>query len=115
MKKKKRLSSSLLLIGFKNANFLKENHKNNYDDTVKAIRKIKSLTDKPFGTGILLEFDNSNTISMMRKSCSCKFTGVNFLKKKLMKLINMVPRSYTRTRVCRSSRKGDCSWGGLNH
>ncbi|PIA60859.1 hypothetical protein AQUCO_00300405v1 [Aquilegia coerulea] len=35
---------------------------NNYDETVKAIRAIKKLTDKPFGAGILLEFDNSKTI-----------------------------------------------------
>ncbi|KAF5202035.1 Nitronate monooxygenase [Thalictrum thalictroides] len=35
---------------------------NNYDETVKAIRKIRELTDKPFGAGILLEFDNSKTI-----------------------------------------------------
>ncbi|KAF5177497.1 Nitronate monooxygenase [Thalictrum thalictroides] len=35
---------------------------NNYEETVKAIRKIKCLTNKPFGAGILLEFDNSKTI-----------------------------------------------------
>ncbi|PIA36261.1 hypothetical protein AQUCO_03400279v1 [Aquilegia coerulea] len=35
---------------------------NKYDETVKAIREIKKLTKKPFGAGILLEFDNSKTI-----------------------------------------------------
>ncbi|KAF5200204.1 Nitronate monooxygenase [Thalictrum thalictroides] len=35
---------------------------NNYDETVKAIKKIKTLTNKPFGVGILLEFDNTKTI-----------------------------------------------------
>ncbi|PIA60841.1 hypothetical protein AQUCO_00300401v1 [Aquilegia coerulea] len=35
---------------------------NNYDTTVKAIRDTKKLTDKPFGVGILLEFDCTKTI-----------------------------------------------------
>ncbi|PIA60844.1 hypothetical protein AQUCO_00300403v1 [Aquilegia coerulea] len=35
---------------------------NNYEETVKAIRAIKKLTNKPFGAGILLQFDNSKTI-----------------------------------------------------
>ncbi|KAF5183815.1 Hydroxyproline o-galactosyltransferase galt3 [Thalictrum thalictroides] len=33
-----------------------------YDRTVKAIRETKKLTDKPFGAGILLEFDNAKTV-----------------------------------------------------
>jgi len=35
---------------------------NNYDATVRAIRETKKLTDKPFGAGILLEFDNTHTL-----------------------------------------------------
>lgn len=35
---------------------------NNYEMTVKAIKETKKLTNKPFGAGILLEFENSNTI-----------------------------------------------------
>ncbi|PIA60855.1 hypothetical protein AQUCO_00300404v1 [Aquilegia coerulea] len=35
---------------------------NNYEEAVKAIRAIKKLTHKPFGAGILLEFDNLKTI-----------------------------------------------------
>ncbi|KAF5193308.1 Aldolase-type tim barrel family protein, partial [Thalictrum thalictroides] len=35
---------------------------NNYEETVKAIREIKKLTNKPFGAGILLEFDNTKAI-----------------------------------------------------
>lgn len=35
---------------------------NSYEKTVKAIRDTKKLTNKPFGAGILLEFENSDTI-----------------------------------------------------
>ncbi|KAI3933075.1 hypothetical protein MKW92_036559 [Papaver armeniacum] len=35
---------------------------NMYDATLKAIRDTKKLTDKPFGAGILLEFDQTHTV-----------------------------------------------------
>ncbi|XP_068661485.1 uncharacterized protein [Aristolochia californica] len=35
---------------------------NGYEVTVKAIRQTKKLTDKPFGAGVLLEFNNEKTI-----------------------------------------------------
>ncbi|CAN6467198.1 unnamed protein product [Victoria cruziana] len=35
---------------------------NGYDLTVKVITETKKLTDKPFGAGILLEFDNTRTV-----------------------------------------------------
>lgn len=35
---------------------------NGYDVTVKAIRQTRKLTDKPFGAGVLLEFNNEETI-----------------------------------------------------
>ncbi|KAK9136605.1 hypothetical protein Sjap_007199 [Stephania japonica] len=35
---------------------------NNYDMTMKAINDTKKLTSKPFGCGILLEFDESRTV-----------------------------------------------------
>ncbi|KAI3847589.1 hypothetical protein MKX03_024374 [Papaver bracteatum] len=35
---------------------------NNYEVTVKAINDIRKLTNKPFGAGILLEFEQTNTI-----------------------------------------------------
>ncbi|KAL6008729.1 hypothetical protein ACLOJK_021955 [Asimina triloba] len=35
---------------------------NNYDMTQKAIKETKKLTSKPFGAGILVEFDNTRTI-----------------------------------------------------
>ncbi|XP_010270915.1 PREDICTED: nitronate monooxygenase-like [Nelumbo nucifera] len=35
---------------------------NSYDMTVKAITETRKLTDKPFGAGILLEFDNTRTV-----------------------------------------------------
>ncbi|KAI3898965.1 hypothetical protein MKW92_011978 [Papaver armeniacum] len=35
---------------------------NNYEVTVKAINDTRKLTNKPFGAGILLEFEQTNTI-----------------------------------------------------
>lgn len=35
---------------------------NNYELTVKAIRETRMLTDKPFGAGVLLHFDNTESI-----------------------------------------------------
>ncbi|XP_010276523.1 PREDICTED: uncharacterized protein LOC104611242 [Nelumbo nucifera] len=35
---------------------------NDYEMTVKAIQETKKLTDKPFGAGVLLEFDNAKSI-----------------------------------------------------
>ncbi|KAF9591689.1 hypothetical protein IFM89_005561 [Coptis chinensis] len=44
----------------------------NYDMTVKAIRDTKKLTDKPFGAGILLEFDNEKTVkAIFHEKLSC--------------------------------------------
>ncbi|KAK9139105.1 hypothetical protein Scep_008786 [Stephania cephalantha] len=35
---------------------------NNYDSTARAIKETKKLTKKPFGVGVLLEFDNAKSI-----------------------------------------------------
>lgn len=42
--------------------FCYHDEQNRYDATVKAIRETKKLTDKPFGAGVLLEFNNEETI-----------------------------------------------------
>ncbi|KAI3898889.1 hypothetical protein MKW92_007810 [Papaver armeniacum] len=51
---------------------------NMYDATLKAIRDTKKLTSKPFGVGILLEFDQTNTVKAIfeeKLACMQVFWG----------------------------------------
>ncbi|MCL7027901.1 hypothetical protein MKW94_029148 [Papaver nudicaule] len=51
---------------------------NMYEQTLKAIRDTKKLTSKPFGAGILLEFDQQNTVKAIfeeKLACMQVFWG----------------------------------------
>ncbi|KAI3970159.1 hypothetical protein MKW92_039903 [Papaver armeniacum] len=83
---------------------------NMYDATLKAIRDTKKLTDKPFGAGILLEFDQTHTVRAILKknSHACKFSGETIPKRWWMKHIKMESRSCTRLVQLRMQKSNCC-------
>ncbi|KAI3971059.1 hypothetical protein MKX01_024706 [Papaver californicum] len=68
------ISSPKLVAGVANAGGvgLLASPVNMYDATLKAIRDTKKLTSKPFGAGILLEFDQTNTVkAIFQEKLAC--------------------------------------------
>ncbi|KAI3952277.1 hypothetical protein MKW92_021585 [Papaver armeniacum] len=80
---------------------------NMYDATLKAIRDTKKLTDKPFGAGILLEFDQTHTVrAIFEEKLACMQVFWETIPKRWwMKHIKMESRSCTRLVQLRTQKK----------